>query len=170
MAASNYLGNRSERQLVEYEYAREIREITEVPDEEREEVRAILEKHGFNKEDQGALTALIGRNKSFFADFMLRYELGLNPNHNGDLTAASLTFGAFVGAGLLPLLPFIFGGGENPFLISSFATAISLFSVGASRKIVTGKNWIISGGEMLLVGGIAAGVAYMIGYGISLII
>lgn len=170
MAASNYLGSRSEKQYVESEYQREIREIDEVPNEEMEEIGAILKARGYNEEDKRSMALLIGKNKSFFADFMLRYELGLNPHPNGAFLGASLTFFAFVCAGLLPLLPFILFVGENPFLISSIATAISLFFVGAMRQIITKKNWLISGLEMLLVGGGAAVVAYLIGYGISLIV
>lgn len=170
MAASNYLGSRSERQLIESERERELREIDQVPDEEMEEVRGILGRSGFGEEDQRSMTRLIGKNKSFFADFMLRYELGLNPHRNGDLWGAFLTFTAFAAAGLLPLLPFIFIGGTNSFSVSSLATGISLFGVGASRKMVTEKNWFVSGAEMLLIGGVAAAAAYAIGYWISRII
>lgn len=170
MAASNFLGSRSERQLIEGEREREFREIDNIPEEEKEEVRQILGRRGYAKEDAGALSALISKNRTFFADFMLRYELGLSPKHNGDIFSATMTFLAFALAGLLPLLPFIFFRGENSFLISAASTTASLFAVGSLRMIVTGKNWIISGLEMLFVGGIAAGVAYGIGFAISRIV
>jgi len=170
MAASNFLGSRSERELIESERERELREIDNIPEEEREEVRQILGRQGYTKEDAGALSALISKNKAFFADFMLRYELGLNSKQNGDVFSAAMTFLAFTFAGLLPLLPFIFYSGENSFLISAASTTVSLFVVGSLRMLVTRKNWVISGLEMLFVGGIAAGVAYGIGFAISRII
>lgn len=170
MAASNFLGSRSERELIESERERELREIENIPEEEKEEVRQILGRHGYAKEDASKLSSLISKNKDFFADFMLRYELGLNSRHNGDIFSASMTFLAFIFAGLLPLLPFMLFSGENSFLISAISTAVSLFVVGSLRMLVTGKNWIISGFEMLFVGGVAAGVAYGIGFMISRII
>jgi vacuolar iron transporter family protein len=39
----------------------------------------------------------------------------------------------------------------------------TLFAVGASRAIVTRLGWLRSGLEMLLVGALAAAVAYAIG-------
>ena len=42
-------------------------------------------------------------------------------------------------------------------------TAAALFTVGASRSLVTKRGYLRSGGEMLLVGALAALVAYAIG-------
>ena len=42
-------------------------------------------------------------------------------------------------------------------------TAAALFGVGASRSLVTKRGFLRSGGEMLLVGSLAAVVAYAIG-------
>ena len=43
----------------------------------------------------------------------------------------------------------------------------ALFVVGSLRVYVTGKKWWKSGMEMLLVGGGAAVVAYMIGFALK---
>ena len=78
---------------------------------------------------------------------------------------------SFVFAGSLPLLPFIlFNVGDATFAYSITATASALFIVGAARYFITGVNWIISGLEMLLVGGIAVGASYIVGYLIGAII
>jgi VIT1/CCC1 family predicted Fe2+/Mn2+ transporter len=59
---------------------------------------------------------------------------------------------------------------DNVFALSAITTAVSLFVVGALRVKITKKNWIKSGIEMLLVGGIAATVAYLIGYLLKMIV
>jgi VIT1/CCC1 family predicted Fe2+/Mn2+ transporter len=59
---------------------------------------------------------------------------------------------------------------SSVFGFSILATAAALFGVGASRVLVTTKNWFSSGLEMLLVGSIAAVVAYFIGDLISNIV
>lgn len=43
-------------------------------------------------------------------------------------------------------------------------TGLALFSVGSLRAIITKKNWLKSGLEMLAVGAIAATAAFVTGY------
>jgi VIT1/CCC1 family predicted Fe2+/Mn2+ transporter len=74
------------------------------------------------------------------------------------------TFGAFVGAGALPLAPY--GLGVAPaaaFAWSSALTLIALFAVGATRGIVTSESWWRAGLEMLGLGVIVAAAAYAAG-------
>jgi len=74
------------------------------------------------------------------------------------------TFVSFVVIGTLPLIPFLVArDGENTFLISSIATAVTLFLVGSARSLVIRKNPLIAGFEMLAVGGAAAIIAYALG-------
>jgi len=49
------------------------------------------------------------------------------------------------------------------FPISIALSALALFGLGASKVLVTKLNPIRSGLEMLVVGGLAAGVAYIVG-------
>ncbi len=79
------------------------------------------------------------------------------------LEAGLLNFGAFVTAGLAPLLPYVFSI-EPMFRISAAITAVTLFVVGSLRSLVTNRHWLRSGLEMLLVGSFAALVAYGIGW------
>lgn len=78
--------------------------------------------------------------------------------------SGAYTFLAFVVAGLIPLVPFIaLGDSENIFKWSVLATALALFIVGALRSLVTKRGFIRSGAEILIVGGIAATIAYIAG-------
>ena len=88
----------------------------------------------------------------------------LRKRQGNALPRSAVTFGAFVIAGSMPLLPFIIQfSKEHMFLISAIASGISFFIVGGIRTVVTKKGFVFSGIEMLLVGGIAAGIAYTIG-------
>ena len=172
MAASNFLGSRSENDLFRKEKMREFDEVEQVPEKEKQEIREIFQEHNFNADDSEKLVELVSSNKEFWVDFMMRYELGMNvPEKGSEWKSASLTFMSFVFAGSLPLLPFIlFNVGDATFAYSITATASALFIVGAARYFITGVNWIISGLEMLLVGGIAVGASYIVGYLIGAII
>lgn len=74
------------------------------------------------------------------------------------------TFGSFVVAGFLPLVPFVFGlFPENKFLVSAIATGAAFWFVGSARSLLTRRSPWRSGLELLLIGGIASGLAYGIG-------
>lgn len=79
------------------------------------------------------------------------------------LTGGIVTFLAFLVAGVLPLIPFLFLKVDNTFLISAVATGITFFLVGSARSVVITKHPLVAGFEMLLVGGIASFIAYGIG-------
>jgi len=172
MAASNFLGTRSEDQLFRKEEEREIYEVENLPDREKTEIREVFENFEFTKEDTEELVNLVSKNKHFWVDFMMRYELRMSiPDEGNEWKASALTFISFVIAGSLPLMPFIiFEVNGSTFIYSIIATGLALFIVGAARYFVTMKNWLVSGLEMLIVGGIAAGVSYCVGYLISLFI
>lgn len=79
------------------------------------------------------------------------------------LQDAIITFGAFNVAGFMPLIPYVFDF-SNPFTWAVGLMAGSLFIVGGARSKFTKKGFFRSGLEMLLVGGMAAGVAFLVGY------
>lgn len=84
-------------------------------------------------------------------------------NINNPLKNAVATFMAFILAGLVPLLPYVFGIKENVFSYAILFTGLILFTVGSLRAKITGANWFKAGTEMLFVGALAASVAYFIG-------
>lgn len=73
------------------------------------------------------------------------------------------TFGAFVVAGIVPLLSYVVPMDERRFAMAVVLTLAALFGVGAARALVTRLRWWRSGLEMLAVGSIAAAVAYGVG-------
>ncbi|MBI4088011.1 VIT1/CCC1 transporter family protein [Candidatus Kaiserbacteria bacterium] len=71
---------------------------------------------------------------------------------------------SFIVIGTLPLVPFlVVSTGEHTFLVSSVATAVTLFFVGSARSLVIKKNAFVAGLEMLVVGGVASVLAYALG-------
>lgn len=84
-----------------------------------------------------------------------------------------VTFVSFILAGVLPLLPYLLKVIGFPvvldhqFVLSIVSTASALFFVGSLRTLLTKGSWIKNGLEMLLIGAIAASVAYFLGAGIE---
>jgi hypothetical protein len=61
------------------ERAREERETTELPEVEAEEVAQIFRDHGLPEETVGPVVAAIRSDQKRWVDFMMKFELGLEP-------------------------------------------------------------------------------------------
>lgn len=100
-----------------------------------------------------------------------RAESGMSEGESAvsPLKSAGATFASFVCVGMVPLLPFIVAffvsyPVEHQFLYSVLATAVAFIFSGYFRGKVTGENVYIAAIETLLIGGVAAGIAYGVGY------
>jgi len=70
---------------------------------------------------------------------------------------------AFSLAGFVPIFPFVFKI-SSPFEISALLVGVSLFALGFLKSLYTKRNFLKSGLETFLVGGLAALVAFLIGF------
>ena len=172
MASGNYLGTKSEKDLYSKERAHNQRLLGENKAAYKERIVKFLRNKGYGEQDLGGLAELITHNEKFALDFIMHEEMGLVEQEEArPAKGALVTFLAFMLAGLVPLVPYIFfTASANTFLYASMFTGIALFGIGAARAAFTEKSWISSGLEMFFVGGMAAVVAYGIGFGISSVV
>jgi vacuolar iron transporter family protein len=167
MAVGSFLSAKSEIEYQKRERKREELEIINDPKSEIAEIREIYSRKGFTGKDLDRAVEIITSDKKIWLDTMMLEELNLIKDDKTPLKSSIATFIAFVIAGFIPLLAFVlaqFFEINNLFLVSIVLTGLTLFSVGAAKTYVTKSNWIKSGFEMLVVGGLAAGVAYFIGF------
>ena len=81
------------------------------------------------------------------------------------------TFLAFVAAGSVPLLPYVFSGlTTNLFAMSTVLSLAVLFVVGAARARVGTGSWWANGLEMLVLGVVVGAVAYFGGAVVSALV
>lgn len=87
-----------------------------------------------------------------------------NPHWRSDdpYGQAIVTFFSFVLFGLIPLVPFVLSL-ALPFYLSIFFVVIALFVLGMIKSLYSKKNLIKGGFEVLLIGGMAAAIAYLVG-------
>ena len=168
MAAGNFLGTRADNQQLAKLYGIEQNHIATCPEGEREEVRQILAKQGFEGELLDAAVAQITSDESTWIEIMLRHEYGVAVDQPSAISAALVTFFSFMTIGLIPLLPFlVFWAGvapETPFQASAVLTAAAFFIVGAVKSLFVDQRWWWSGAETCAVGSVAASLAYFVGY------
>ena len=162
MAAGNYSGTKAE--LDDLNRIREIEErhIREAPEGEKLELRAILASKGLEGDVLDAATETIAANKPAWIRMMLVDEYGLSPVDPHPVRAAIATFFAFLAAGMVPLLPFLVGAGPA-FNASLALTGVVFFAIGTLKSRWSLDPWWRSGLETLLIGGVAAGIAYFVG-------
>jgi vacuolar iron transporter family protein len=162
MAASNFLGTKSEHDDASRLQAIERRHIELAPEGEREEVRQIFAAKGFQESDLERVVELITSDRDRWVQTMLTEEYGLPLQPRSAWMAAVTTFSAFGLCGLVPLVPFL-SGVNNPFAVSIFLTGVVFFTIGSVKSRWSTVSWWRSGLLTLLVGGIAAGLAYAVG-------
>lgn len=165
MGLGNYLSTRSANEIYATARRKEEHEIQYSTDFERAETIYLLKKHGFSEEDATSLTNIYQKNPTFWADFMMHYELEMpNPNHDNPIWDALATFFAFIIFGAIPLLPYFMTFSiSTAFLYSSLATALALVSLGTLRSWVTKEPWIKAVFEVVLIGGSSSLIAYFVG-------
>lgn len=171
MAFGDFLSTKAENDYHASERDREEWEVENYPQSEREELIDIYLDKGIKQSDAEFLVDILSRYPKAMVDTMMIEELGILEDGESPLGNAIATFLSFVFFGSFPLLIYFIGqfAGDSQLLvkhsllIACSITAITLFTLGAVKARVTGQNRIISGGEMLLIGGLAAGVAYGIG-------
>ncbi len=162
MAASNYLGTRAEAEALKQVEAIEHRHVDADPEGEREEVRQIYSDKGFEGEDLNRVVELITADRQRWVRTMLTEEYGLPQEIRPPLLAAISTLSAFIICGLAPLVPFIFGA-QRAFLLSVILTGAVFFLIGSIKSKWSMSSWWRSGLETLLVGAMAASLAYAAG-------
>jgi VIT1/CCC1 family predicted Fe2+/Mn2+ transporter len=97
---------------------------------------------------------------------MLNEEYGLAATLRSTGKSASATFLAFLICGSVPLAPFILFGSDM-FVVSLVMSGIVFFLIGAIKSRWALAPWWRSGMETLIIGMVAAGCAYLVGYLLS---
>jgi len=170
MAFGDYLSTKSEQEYQKSERARETWEVENSPEGEMMEMEELYKAKGMTEDDARQMTKILSRNKEAWVNVMMVEELGIMDENEDPVKNGLVTFFSFVIFGIFPLLPFLIGlafSDVNPHTLFWYAlgvTAIILFALGAIKTKVTGVNPFKSGAETLIIGSIASGVAYLIGW------
>lgn len=169
MAISNYLGTRADHQIRHRTRRTEELHIKATPEGEREEVRQLFAGKGFTGEQLDMVVDVITADPKRWVDTMLTEEHGLALHGVSPWRAGCMTFLAFVVIGFVPLLPYVVDlvapetFGSSTFGWSAAMTGVAFFIVGAVKSPFVDEPWWRSGIETLIIGGIAATMAFGVG-------
>lgn len=164
MGLGGYLAARSDAEHYASERAREEREIVERTDDERHEVLEILESYGLTRQESGPILTAFEAKPKVWVDWMMRFELGLEePDPGRAVRSAATIAGSYIAGGLIPLAPYIIlpqASVALPFSVGATVVALAIFGYVKGR--FTGAPPVLSAARTTVIGGLAAGAAYLI--------
>lgn len=162
MGLGGYLAARTDREHYETERQREKDETYQMPDAEREEVAQILREYGLSDAELQPVVNALSNNRKKWVDFMMRFELGLEAPDPRRATRSALTIAlSYIAGGFVPLSPYILIPNiQTALLVSIAVTLLALFVFGFVKGRFTGIHPFRSALQTILVGGLAAAVAF----------
>lgn len=164
MGLGNFLSVRSDKDVYRSEKEKELKEIRRSPEMEKLETIHILKKKGFTQQQAEKLTAIYAKNVNYWLEFMMSQELNMpNPEGENPFLTGLATFLSFVFFGFIPLIPYVMWQSAKVFPISVLFTFLALLLLGFLRFRVTKESIARSIGEVILIGGISALIAYTVG-------
>lgn len=163
MAAVAYTSTKAELDFYNSELEKERREIRQMPEAERQEIREIYFKKGFRGSLLEAVVRKVTSNKKVWTDTMMQEELKLSPVNDKPKDAAVIVLIASLVSPMIPMIPFLFFPIISAIIVSFTLSVITLFVTGAIEARLTIGNWKKRGLEMVIVGTAAAVLGYLVG-------
>ena len=167
MSIGAYLSTRTEMANYEKHKQIEYAEIEEIPETEKQEVREIYAAKGFEGELLEQVVEVLTRNKDTWVDVMMKEELEMIREEKSPFWIGGVTYISFIAIGLIPLSVYVWDyfspiEGDRFFWTSAF-TAAGFASIGWLKSRVNQVSVFKGIAETLILGGVAAAVAFYVG-------
>jgi VIT1/CCC1 family predicted Fe2+/Mn2+ transporter len=169
MGLGGYLAAQSEAEHYHAERQREVTEVTEKPEAEVTETAEVFRAYGVTEEESRPIVDALRTRPEAWVDFMMRFELGLEqPDPQRAVVSALTIAGAYIAGGCIPLGPYMLSATASAALGASVAlTLMALGVFGYVKGHFTGIPPWRSAIQTVLIGGVAAGVAFVIARAIA---
>ncbi|MCA1285062.1 VIT1/CCC1 transporter family protein [Salipiger bermudensis] len=162
MAAGNYSGTKAELDDLNRLRRIETLRLRRDPEAVRADLRRIFAAKGLQDGTLDSAADEISRTPEHAVAMILDGIYGLSSVDPHPLRAALFTFGAFLIAGMVPLLPFLLAL-PHSFIVATLLTMAVFFAIGAYKSRWSLAPWWRSGLETFVIGGVAASIAYIVG-------
>jgi VIT1/CCC1 family predicted Fe2+/Mn2+ transporter len=166
MALGEWLSVQSSRELFRHQIDVEKNELSEIPEEEKEELALIYQAKGIDAQTAFQLADRLISDPETALDTLAREELGIDPGELGGSAweAALTSFILFVIGAIIPVAPYIFLTGISGIIASAALSVAGLFIIGAAITLMTGRHPVLSGLRQVLFGLVTAAVTFLIGH------
>lgn len=167
MSVGAYLSAKSGNENYEKHKAIEYWEVDNIPESERQEIEDIYREKGFEGELLDQVVDKITSNKEVWVSEMMKDELNMLPDDKSPLNIGIATFISFLLVGLIPLLVYLWDffaeTASSVFFLTSILTTIAFIFIGVMKSYVNQTSLVKSVLETVLLGLLAAIVAYFVG-------
>jgi len=169
MGIGSYLSTKSESESYVTTKQKEKNRVTAERSETKDRIKRILSAKGL----EGALLReaadKIAENSDIATDLILKEEMHEYEEDKSPIAMGLVTYLSFIAIGLIPLLAYlgkmIFPiSGLSTFLMACIFTGIGFSAIGLMKSRISGSKPIKAIIETLLLGSVAASLAYYIGY------
>ncbi len=162
MGLGGFHAGKTEEVRYQADLKREYEKIEKVPDVEKKETKSFFANIGLSEEMQEKATEDIVKDKKQWADFMMKYELGVDKPDPQRATKSGLNIGiAYAVGGLVAVSPYFFVHAPTRGLqISAIITLLCLFIFGYFKSKIAGVNPFWGAARVTLIGALAAGAAF----------
>jgi VIT1/CCC1 family predicted Fe2+/Mn2+ transporter len=164
MGLGGYLAARSDAEHYANERVREEEEIVQKTEAEEREVADVFRTYGLEDIQITPIVAALKQRPQAWVDFMMRFELGLEKPEPTRARNSAITIAlSYIVGGMVPLLPYmLISSAHKALLVSIGITLLALIIFGYVKGTFTGKTPIRSAVQTAVVGGLAAGAAFLI--------
>jgi VIT1/CCC1 family predicted Fe2+/Mn2+ transporter len=165
MAAGEYIGSKSQREIFEAQIHEERHEVEERAGEAEAEVAYMFEEEGLGQEDARRIAGMMARHPEVLLRTMVTRELGIQvDDRGGGVLRGALFMGAAFGLGaLVPILPFLFLPIGMAIPTAVVATGLVLFGIGVVKSRWAHRTALSSGLEVLVLAAVAGVAGYLFG-------
>jgi VIT1/CCC1 family predicted Fe2+/Mn2+ transporter len=165
MAAGEYIGSKSQREIFDAQIADEREEVAERPGEAEAEVAFMLAEEGLGDEDAAKVAAIMARHPEALLRTMVSKELGIQveDEHGSPLQGAVFMGTAFGLGAAVPILPFLILPIDLALQAAMLFTGLVLFGIGVVKSRWTKRSPIGSGLEVVLIAAVAGIAGYFFG-------
>jgi VIT1/CCC1 family predicted Fe2+/Mn2+ transporter len=164
MGTGAYLSSQAENQLIASEIGDQRAEVIDHPEIERLELQVLLQEEGLTEADARTASHAISHSLETLVKTKIEKELGLPYYDTETAKGDAYVVGAsYAIAATIPLWPYFFFGIDTAIALSLTSTALALFALGALKGGVARLPLRRSGLQVLIIGGLSAGIGYLIG-------
>jgi len=169
MSIGSYLSKKAELEHYYKHRNIELWEIENWPEREKEEIRVFYRNKGFTGKLLEQIVGVFTSDKEKWADEMMQGEHHMILEQKSPVTMGVITFISFCLVGFIPLINYIWylstseASEGSPLFVASTLTLLAFASIGYLKSYVTQTNKWRSMLETVLLGAIAAALAYFTG-------
>ena len=166
MGVGEYLGGKSEREVVQATIDMEKREMEANPQDEFTEQVAYYKLKGFSADEAHMIVSRLAENPEIYLYEMMRDEFGIDPRvaEASSLRPAFSMAGSYAIGSLVPIVPYFFPTTHLAAVGIGLALAVTgLFLIGFFAGRMCGRNPFLKGLEIVALGSAVFVISYLAG-------